>query len=51
MYLLTEQEHKHWNKIKQQFPYRYKSVDLIIALSLGGVVGLWIGVLTGLVIA
>lgn len=48
MYLLTEQEHVRLKEFKKLFPYKWKTIDLVIASSAGGVVGLWIGYLLGI---
>ena len=42
----SENEQKHWDNLRKQFPYQWKTSDLHIALT----VGVTIGFLFGLVL-
>jgi hypothetical protein len=47
---LSKTEKRHWDQIKKQFPYQYNSMDMVIALCGGVLIGLMVGLFFGLAI-
>lgn len=45
----SESEQKHWDNLRKQFPYQWKTSELHIALAGGVTIGFLIGFLIGLV--